>query len=197
MSYRPYSRPGLNPIWVIIGVCTVIMIATVISPSAIYNSFGLVPAQIGSEPWTLLTYMFVHGGIWHLVTNMITLYFFGSFVMTLVGETKFLTTYFVGGIMGGLFFVLFAWLFGPSNSVVVGASGAIYALGGVLVAMRPNVKVMTFPLPVQIPLWAAVLFGFLILSFMPGIAWQAHLGGLVYGLAIGYYFRRQEYRRYY
>jgi membrane associated rhomboid family serine protease len=47
--------------------------------------------------------MFVHDGIWHLVANMITLYFFGSFVISLVGETNFLTTYFVGGIMGAYF----------------------------------------------------------------------------------------------
>ena len=192
MSYRPYRRQGINPVWILAGVCTVVLIATFANQDLIFSRFGLSRLDIAQQPWTVLTYMFVHDGVWHLVANMITLYFFGSFVINLVGETNFLTTYFVGGIMGGLFFILLA----PQMSVVVGASGAVYALGGVLVMMRPNVKVMMFPLPVQIPLWGAIIFGFLILALIPGVAWQAHLGGLVYGLAIGYYFRRREFRRY-
>ena len=192
MSYRPYRRQGINPVWILAGVCTVVLIATFANQDLIFSRFGLSRLNIAQQPWTVLTYMFVHDGVWHLVANMITLYFFGSFVINLVGETNFLTTYFVGGIMGGLFFILLA----PQMSVVVGASGAVYALGGVLVMMRPNVKVMMFPLPVQIPLWGAIIFGFLILALIPGVAWQAHLGGLVYGLAIGYYFRRREFRRY-
>ena len=67
--------------------------------------------------------------------------------MALVGETAFLTTYFVGGISGRpvLSSALFRQLQATHFSVVVGASGAIYALGGLLMVMRPNTRVMTFP----------------------------------------------------
>jgi membrane associated rhomboid family serine protease len=58
--------------------------------------------------------------------------------------------------------------------------------------MRPRLRVFIFPIPAPLPLWAAVIGGFLILSFFPGVAWQAHLGGLVLGLAAGYFFRKRE-----
>ncbi len=60
--------------------------------------------------------------------------------------------------------------------------------------MRPKLKVLVFPLPFPLPLWAAVIGGFLILSLFPHIAWQAHLGGLVLGLISGYFFRERERR---
>jgi membrane associated rhomboid family serine protease len=81
-------------------------------------------------------------------------------------------------------------------SVVIGASGAIYALGGLLVVMRPNTRVITFPLPIPMPLWVAILIGFVLISFYSNVAWQAHLGGILYGAAVGYYYRSREYRRY-
>jgi len=99
------------------------------------NRFALIPAEIGQQPWTLLTYMFLHASIWHILFNMLTLYFFGTFAVALVGETAFLTTYFVGGIMGGLVFLLFSFIPLPyfqdtQYAAVVGASGAIYAWAG-------------------------------------------------------------------
>ena len=83
-------------------------------------------------------------------------------------------------------------LLAPSSYIAVGASGAIFALGGALAVMRPRLKVFVFPVPVPVPLWAAVIGGFFIISLLPGIAWQAHLGGLVFGLIAGYFFRRRE-----
>jgi membrane associated rhomboid family serine protease len=201
MSYRPYRKPGINPIWVIIGVNLVIFIATIISsgqfPNPINARFGLLPAEIAQEPWTVVTYMFVHASVPHVIFNMLTLYFFGTFTMALVGETAFLVTYFVGGIVGGLFFLAFSLLMGTSFVTVVGASGAVYALGGFLMMMRPKTKVMTFPIPVPMPLWVAILVGFVFVSFVPGVAWEAHLGGLAYGVAVGYYYRRRERRGHY
>ena len=90
--------------------------------------------------------------------------------------------------MGNVLFILLA----PPLSRVIGASGAVFALGGALAVMRPKLRVFVFPLPVPIPLWAAVIGGFLIISFFPDIAWQAHLGGLVSGLIAGYFFRKRE-----
>ena len=104
-----------------------------------------------------------------------------------IGDRKFLLMYFGGGILGSILYLLL----GPSSIPAVGASGAIFALGGSLVMLRPQVRVLVlFIIPA--PLWAAVIGGFLILSFFPNVAWQAHLGGLVFGLIAGYFFRKRE-----
>jgi uncharacterized protein len=198
MSYGRNRGLNINPIWVIIGVCVVIFLFSNFDQrNLIENRFALIPAFIGQQPWTLLTYMFLHGGVWHLLFNMLTLYFFGTFAIALVGETAFLTTYFVGGIVGGLTYLLFSFAPIPyfQNSqyiAVVGASGAIYALGGLLIVMRPNTRVVAFPIPIPMPLWVAILIGFVLVLLYPNVAWQAHLGGIIYGAAVGYYFRRRE-----
>ncbi len=201
MSYGRNRGLNLNPIWVIIGVCVVIFfVSSIDQRNLIENRFALIPAYIGQQPWTLLTYMFLHSpfpNIWHILFNMLTLYFFGTFAMALIGETAFLTTYFVGGIVGGLAYLLFSYIPIPyfqetQYIAVIGASGAIYALGGLLIVLRPNTRVVTFPIPIPMPLWVAILVGFVLVAFYPGVAWQAHLGGIIYGAAVGYYFRRRE-----
>jgi uncharacterized protein len=202
MSYRRRTGFQLNPIYVLIGVNLLILIAALFNESLIFDRFGLTPAHLVQEPWTIFTYMFIHAGFWHLIGNMITLYFFGLYVIALIGETNFLITYFVGGIVGGLLFFVLSPILNTDYATVVGASGAIYALGGVLVAMVPKVKVYSLPLPVPLPLWVVIVFGFLITLILSleiasfNVAWQAHLGGLIYGLAIGYYFRTKQRRRY-
>ena len=82
-------------------------------------------------------------------------------------------------------------------SIAIGASGAVFAVGGALAVMRPKLRVIIFPVPVPIPLWTAVIGGFVILSFLPNVAWQAHLGGLVFGLIIGYFYKKRERSRLY
>jgi len=107
----------------------------------------------------------------------------------LIGTRNLLLVYFGGGILGNIFYLLIA----PSPfSIAVGASGAVFALGGALTVMRPRLRVFIFPIPAPLPLWVAVIGGFIILSLFPHIAWQAHLGGLVLGLVAGYIFRRRE-----
>jgi membrane associated rhomboid family serine protease len=89
--------------------------------------------------------------------------------------------------------VLFLLLSGP-YAAAIGASGAVFALGGVLVVLVPRLKVMIFPIPVPMDLWIAIII-FAVLSLSPGVAWQAHAGGLVTGLAAGYIFKLQARRR--
>jgi membrane associated rhomboid family serine protease len=111
-----------------------------------------------------------------------------------LGTLKFLIIYFAGGILGSIVFLLLP----PSApAVAVGASGAIFALGGVLAVMRPRLRVIVFPIPVPLPLWIAIIGIFVVFFFIPSVAWQAHLGGLVLGLVAGYIFRRRERRLYY
>jgi len=187
MRYRSYRRFSLTPIWALIGLNLLLFIATWVVPELIFF-LGLKPAGVLARPWTMVTNLFLHGGIGHILANMITLYFFGRFLCLLVGDKKFLIVYFVGGILGNILYILLA----PPLSIAIGASGAVFALGGVLTVMRPRLRVFVFPIPIPLPLWAAVIGGFLIISFFPNVAWQAHFGGLAFGLIMGYFFRRRE-----
>jgi len=185
--YRAQQKSSVNPIWILIGVNVVLFILTLTRPN-LFLYLGLMPAGVGYRPWTVFTSLFLHGGIWHILGNMITLYFFGRYLRALLGNIRFLIIYFAGGMLGSLFYVLLA----PYNSIAIGASGAVFSLAGVLAVMRPKLKVLVFPVPIPMPLWAAVTGGFIIISFFPNVAWQSHLGGLVFGLISGYFFRRQE-----
>jgi membrane associated rhomboid family serine protease len=172
---------------VLIAVNVVLYIATLADPDLIYR-LGLQPSTWMERPWTLLTNLFIHGGLWHLAANMITLFFFGRYLSMMVGEAKFLIVYFLGGIIGNFFFILL----GPSNTLVIGASGAVFAVGGAFTLLAPKMKVFVFPIPVPLPLWVAVIGGFIILSFLPFVAWEAHLGGLLVGLAAGFFFKKRQ-----
>ena len=166
------------------------LLATYIYPRLIFL-LGLMPELLLSRPWTIATNVFMHDGLWHFVANMLTLYFFGTYLSRLIGDGRFLIVYFGGGILGSILYILL----GEPLSIAVGASGAIFALGGALAIMRPKLKVIIFPIFVPLPLWIAVIGGFFILSFLPFVAWQAHFGGLIVGLLAGFIFRRKE--RYY
>ncbi len=189
MNFRNPRAINLTPIFVLIAVNILIFIATSIKPSAI-DLLGVAPATFSSQPWTIISAMFTHGSIWHILTNMITLYFYGMYVLALVGEVKFFLVYFVGGLVGNALFLLLA----NPYSIAVGASGAIFALGGALVVLVPRLKIMIFPIPIPMDLWIAILF-FALISLQPGIAWQAHIGGLITGLVAGAIFRVRARRR--
>jgi len=195
---------GINPIWVLIGINFLLFLITVLMGKGVLNIngvsytiykihyyLGLIPAIIWEKPWTIVTAMFVHSDLWHILFNMIALFFFGRTLVTLVGSGRFLLVYFVGGIVGNLlFYILNLSSFAP----LVGASGAVYAIAGTLVVMVPNIRVALWGI-IPMPLWVFVIIFLLILSLPPfvavDVAWQAHLGGLVVGLIAGYFFRKK------
>ena len=185
LRYRGHQGFRLGPIGFLIVVNLILLIATFIRPQFIYL-FGLNPASFPARPWTIITSMFVHSGFGHIFANMLTLYFFGSYLLRLIGEKNFFIVYFGGGILGGVLYILLA----SPLSIAVGASGAVFAVAGALTVLSPKTTVFIFPIPVPIPLWIAVIGGFLIMSFNPLVAWQAHLGGLAFGLAAGYFFKK-------
>lgn len=195
-----YRGQGSSPIaaWLLIVSNLLMFVVTIIihrtNPNFMYYTFGLSQATFLERPWTLVTSMFLHAGVWHILANMITLYFFGSYLNRLLGTAKFLIVYFAGGILGGIIYLILP----PSPiTIAIGASGAIFALGGVLAVMRPKLRVIVFPIPAPLPLWIAIIGIFVVFSFLPNIAWQAHAGGLALGLVVGYIFRRRERYRYY
>jgi uncharacterized protein len=194
-SYRSYRGDSIAPVLALIILCFLVYIATVVAGILGHDLIPLLGLQTASflaKPWTIVTNLFVHGSIWHLLFNMITLYFFGTFLLRLVGTRTFLVIYFLGGIVGNIFFMLFAFIGFLTSpfSIVIGASGAIFALGGALAVLTPKLRVFVFPIPAPMPLWVAVIGGFVIVSFVGGIAWQGHLGGIVAGLIAGLILRR-------
>ena len=200
MRYRASQGYSLTPIWVLMVVNFLFFIASLVRPGPMMDLFGLYPISplwpfdpsFTEQPWTIVTSMFLHSGWMHILFNMLALFFLGSYVLRLVGEARFLIVYFLGGLLGNVLLLVLAEYF-PFR-VAIGASGAVFALGGALAAMRPRMKVIIFPLPIPLDLWIAIII-LMGISFIPyRVAWQAHLGGLLLGLIAGYFFRRRERR---
>lgn len=139
------------------------------------------------QPWSIVTYSFVHLGLWHLVFNMLVLYWFGSYVLNLFSEKRFLTIYLLGAMAGGILYVL-AYnifpVFSGYTSTLIGASAAVRAIMIFIAAYTPHSKLRIFTF--NISLWhigvAVVLLDILQLTSAnnPG-GMLAHLGGALLG----------------
>jgi len=163
---------------------------------------AIQPAAIlsGKYLWTFLTSMFMHAGLMHLFVNMLSLMFIGSFVERLIGKRRFLGIYFGAGLFAGLLFVLVAATTGTDlNIYAVGASGAIFGLGGLLAVLTPRLPVLVMFI-IPMPMWAAMvvlMFGIWVFSLAAGlpIGNIAHLGGLLVGLGYGFYLKKKYPRK--
>lgn len=149
-----------------------------------------------ADIWTWITSIFAHGSPMHLIFNAIVLYFFGPIVERKVGSKMFTLLFLGAGIAAGLAQVGVGFVL-TDPGAVVGASGAILAIMGVLTVLNPNLRVLLF-FVVPMPLWV-LTFGFAIISVMVmigggigagQIAHLAHLIGLVIGLMYGEKLRR-------
>ena len=111
----------------IVNVVVFILIELSGQKSLLFRTFGLVPSLVWSKfkIWQLFTYLFIHGGIFHIFFNMFVLWMFGKDLESQWGKMEFLLFYFVCGIGAGLITVLFSV---NSTVPIVGASGAIYGL---------------------------------------------------------------------
>ena len=191
VRYGSYGGFGANPILVIILINFILLIASYINWGFIRGNLGLWRAFFLEQPWTIVTSMFVHAGFGHFFGNMLTLFFFGTYLSKLIGDKRFLIVYFGGGILGSLFYLFLGHPYIPA----VGASGAVYAVAGTLVMLQPNLRVYLYFI-VPMPLWVVILVFFVIFSIpdfiIPNVAWQAHLGGLILGLIAGYFFKRRS-----
>jgi membrane associated rhomboid family serine protease len=185
---RAYRPVNLNVLWFLIALNVLIFIITLIRPAEVIGLLGLTPALLSKQPWTIISSMFVHGSIWHILFNMISLYFLGSFFFRAVGERSFLAVFFLGGLAGNALYILLA----PPYATGIGASGAIFAIGGALAVLVHKVTFYIFFIPIAMPLWVAILIFFLLSFFFAGIAWQAHLGGVLGGLIVGLILRRRR-----
>jgi membrane associated rhomboid family serine protease len=180
----------------LIGANVAVFFAMVVPSVAQFFTFvlGLQPASVVRQfwLWQLGTYMFLHGGLFHILFNMLALWMFGAELERIWGTRFFLKFYFITGIGAGLLTVLFSFLpftFARQlyDSVIIGASGAIY---GLLLAYalyfpeRPIYMWFVFPIPAKIfvLIMGAIAF-YASLSQVGGVANATHLGGLVVGYA--------------
>jgi rhomboid family protein len=196
-SSRPYATSfsfGPGPISTalkaIIIANAVMFFATTFVPSLVVD-LGLIPSSVIHElrVWQLATYMFLHGGLLHIVFNMLALWMFGTELERLWGTREFLKFYFVTGIGAGVLTVLFSLLplsvaASLQQSVIIGASGAVY---GLLLAYalyfpnRPIYMYFLFPIPAKIfvLIMGAIAFYSSLTEGGGGVANATHLGGLL------------------
>ena len=179
--------------YLLIGLCVVLYLGQWLSGGALTSAWSLRPDLIATQPWRLITSAFLHSTsfIPHLLFNMYALFIFGPALERFLGRGRYLALYLVGALGGSLGVVLLyqlavatngaaaKWLGGIlAPSAALGASGAIFALMGALLVLR---KAMGLQLTqILIVVVVNIAFGFI----APGIAWQAHLGGLGIGAAV-------------
>ncbi len=207
-----FQRMGLNNLFILINVIVFLVVFPLIAfiGENTIKYIALTPSLfINGFFWTLLTSMFMHGGFSHLFVNMVSMFFVGNFVERLVGKKRYLWFYLISGVAGGLFFVSFAFLgqyvpggekiFGGINTPAVGASGALFGLGGLLAILIPKLKVLVFFI-IPMPMWmamAVLMFGLWAISIAAGlpVGNTAHFGGLLVGVIYGIYLRSKYSRK--
>ena len=177
----------------------------------VIRTYGMIPAGIvsGQHLWTLLTSMFLHGGLFHLLGNMLYLWIFGDNVEDAFGHLWYVVVYVFAGIAGSLLQIMVKPL---STIPTIGASGAISGIMGAYFVLFPRARVLTvipiffFIRLVYLP--APLLLGFWILLQIlygcgsatatgGGVAYFAHIGGFVAGVILGLAVRRRVRRPWY
>lgn len=165
----------------LIALCAISYVLQMVSPGWT-QALAFAPYLGESEPWRFLTSAFLHstGSLLHIAFNMIALWSVGPFLETSLGRWRYLALYLLSAVGGSVMFLLLAepytvsWLTG-----LVGASGAVFGLfGAVLVVLR---RVGSSARGIVAVLAINAVLGFV----LPGVAWQAHLGGLLVGAALG------------
>ena len=166
--------------------------------------YGLVPARYSipqisayftgfQQVFSFISFMFLHGGIWHLLGNMWSLYIFGDNVEDRLGHVRYLAFYLICGIASGLSHMILNM---NSNVPTIGASGAIAGVMGAYFILHPRARILTlipiFFIPYFLEIPAYFFLGvWFVLQFinaagsgaqMGGVAWWAHIGGFVFGI---------------
>lgn len=194
----PYVTVGL----IILNIAIYVYQMTLSQRGEVFFSyeFGAVPALITGQaslnvmldavprPLTLVTSAFLHGGILHLLGNMLYLWIFGNNIEDALGPVRFLLFYLVGAVLAGLAHVATE----PASTVpMIGASGAIAAVLGAYLMLYPRANVLVFVFliffirVIKVPAVAVLGVWFLLQVLSvggQGVAWMAHIGGFVAGL---------------
>ncbi len=191
MSFGP--GPLSNALKILIGANVLLFIAQLLTdqyPWGLTWNLGLMPADVFGRfrVWEIATYMFLHAGVFHLLFNMLALWMFGTELERVWGTRGFLKFYFVTGIGAGALTALVSLLpFGFTRqleqSIVIGASGAIYGLLLAYALYFPERRIymyFLFPIPAKyfVMIMGALAF-YSSISERSGVANATHLGGLL------------------
>ncbi len=190
------NRPSRPPVVVklLVGLNVLAFVLELLLPTeAVIRAFGFVPRAFWADPvgeaYTILTSMFLHGGVAHILGNMWFLWVFGDNVEDRMGPGRFLVFYLAGGAAAAIAQALVTPL---SPVPMIGASGAVSAVLGAYYVLFPRAQVVTlvwFILPMTFLLPAGFYLGYWALLQLvegllgvPGIAFWAHLGGFLWGV---------------
>jgi membrane associated rhomboid family serine protease len=149
-----------------------------------------IPSEVLVHPWTIVTYMFVHGGFGHIFFNMIALFFFGPPVEQRLGSNRFITLYLISGVVGALFSMVL-------GSSILGASGGVMGVSLAFAKFWPRQQVLIWGvLPIEAR-WLVVIYAAIDILGVGGIgprgiANLAHLGGLAGALLYLLYLERRQ-----
>lgn len=187
-----FRRPNNTLIQLILINVTVFVIASLVrlggDQARAYTSFFLTMySDLGIllyHPWTIITSFFTHFGFFHIVSNMLGLYWFGMIVEDLIGSKKLLSLYVLGGLVGNIAFLLLYNLPGMPALQILGASGAVFAIVVAAAVLSPDYRLnLIFFGPVKISYIAAVYVFMSVLGLGGGNAGgnMAHLGGAALG----------------
>ena len=198
-DWRSFITPGVKLlVFICAGVFLLQTLFSLLLPRFVpwFNyMFGLVPHGVipGLRIWQPFTYIFLHGGLFHLLINMLMLWMFGRELETVWGKRRFLNYFLLCGVGAGVLtilvkFVPLVWGQRPSDIPTIGASGAIF---GILIAnaiLFPDRQIWLFPLPIMIPMrpFVAVMgaiefFGTLDMRNGDNVAHVCHLSGMLIG----------------
>jgi membrane associated rhomboid family serine protease len=179
--------PGGGPVvtMTIIGICAAVWLLQQASP-ALSAALNFSPPAARAEPWRFLTSAFEHspGQVLHILFNMYALWVLGQYLEPMLGRLRFAALYLICAIGGSVgYLLLTSPQLDPASGVyywvpVVGASGAVFGLFGALLVLNRHLGRSSGPIIGVIAVNAVI--GFVV----PGIAWQAHLGGLLTGMAL-------------
>ncbi len=159
------------------------------------GSGAVLGDSLGFQPWQIITYSFLHGGLAHVFFNMFALYMFGGEVERLFGPRRFLNLYFISVITAAITQLIFAALAAGEPYPTIGASGGIF---GVLLAYAmyfPHRTIILLIPPIPLPArWFVLLYGLLelylgVTGTQEGVAHFAHLGGMFGALVLIQYWR--------
>ena len=151
--------------------------------------FALVPEQVMSYPWMIITSMFLHLDVMHLFQNMFALAFFGIILEKIIGSKRFLSLYFVAGIAGSLASIIFY-----PQATSLGASGAIMGIVGALATLRPKL-VLYFGGPIPMVVLAAMWIILDLAGLATGVGNVGHAAHLA-GFAVGIYYGVKNYAKF-
>jgi len=182
--------PAVTPVvkWLLIINISIFVVSAISNPfgKLMAELFPVYPAGFTSiQIWRFVTYQFMHGGVGHVLFNMLVLYFFGPMLERQWGSRKFLKFYLICGATGGVLYTLLVWLGVMRPGILIGASGAIYGLLAAGAILYPNLKVYVmgiFPLPLM--MLAIILAAVSFLNFIGGDnagGEAAHLAGMAMG----------------